>query len=99
MLTAYPDQLRALLRACDEYRNGELDLDALKSAIWQTAQVVVSVEEAKFRRYLQSVEGKLDMLQVTREDVRASSLKLIGDLEISLRGQLEYRCTFDDRTS
>jgi len=89
MPTAYPNQLGSLLKACEEYRGDELGLDALKSVIWQTASVVVSVEEAELRRYLQSVEGKLDMLQATDEDVRASSRKLVEEIETRLRAQLE----------
>lgn len=89
MPTAYLDQLESLLKACEEYRGDELGLDALKSVIWQTAAVVVAVEEAELRRYLQSVEGKLDMLHATDENVRASSWKLVEDLERRLRAQME----------
>ena len=89
MPTTYPEQLVSLLSACEKYRSDELDLDALKSQLWKTAEVVVSVEESEFRRYLQSVEGKLDILQATEENVRASSLSIIDEIEARLRTQLE----------
>lgn len=81
MSTMYPGQFHARLAACKEYRNRNLELNALKSVISQAAELLVSIDEAELRSYLHSVEGKLEMIQATDETVRASVLELIGGLE------------------
>lgn len=88
MPTIYPDQVRAVLKACLAYQDGKVDLDELKARIWEGAQAVVAVEEAEFRRFLQSAEGKLDVIQFTAEDVRDSVLDVVRKIEARVRAHL-----------
>ncbi|MBX3375132.1 MAG: hypothetical protein KF817_14985 [Phycisphaeraceae bacterium] len=88
MPTIYPDQVRAVLKACLAYQDGNVDLDELKARIWEGAQAVVAVEEAEFRRFLQSAEGKLDVIQFTAEDVRDSALDVVRKIEARVRAHL-----------
>ncbi len=95
MATYYPDALRKLLRACCDYRAKTMDLDELKSIVWETASAVVSIEEAEFRRYLQAVEGRLDMIQFTTEEVRSEGLKVVEELEGRSRAHCEEETESD----
>lgn len=88
MPTVYPDQVKAVLRACLSYQDGKIELDELKAEIWDGVQAVVAVEEAEFRRFLQSAEGRLDMIQFTTEDVRASALDVVREIEARVRAHL-----------
>ena len=88
MPTVYPDQVRAVLRACIAYQDGNINIDELKAEIWEGAQAVLAVEEAEFRRFLQSAEGNLDVIQFTTEDVRASAPELVRMIEARVRAHL-----------
>jgi len=83
MATQYVVVLTALLQQIDTFRRGDLSLDALKSAIWETARQLSSHEERALREALQQAEGRLDMIQFTVEDriVRVEALKIVDTIE------------------
>jgi hypothetical protein len=85
MATHYPEALQRLLRACSDFRAEGIGLDDLKSIVWETASTVVSIEEARFSEYLQALEGRLDMIQFTTDEVRSEALKVVAELETRTR--------------
>lgn len=88
MPTLYPDQVKAVLRACHAFEEGIIGLDELKAEIWKGAQAVVAVDEADFRRFLQAAEGRLDMIQVTTEHVNASARDIVREIQARVREHL-----------
>lgn len=81
-MAIYPTAASALLRQRREYREQRLGLDELKAAIWDAVQTIVAVEERLVRDFLQSAEGRLDMIeQITEsgQDLRGNATAGVGD--------------------
>lgn len=88
MCTHYPDEVQNLLKAYAEFRSGGMKLGALKSAIWRAASVIVSVEEADFREFLQWAEGAIDVTEFTTENVYQEALKIVERIETEAKRRL-----------
>lgn len=73
----YPD---GLYNDCEKYRNRLSDIDELKTAVWEAAQAITHIEEKELKNFLQSVEGRLDMIQFTGENIFEDSLEIISEL-------------------
>jgi hypothetical protein len=91
MATQYAEALMKLLEQIEKFRRRDLDLEDLKSAIWEAARNVSSHDERELREALQRAEGSLDMTQFTvnEPDVRAEALKVVNTLEARVRAALE----------
>lgn len=79
-----------LLERCKEYRLQNVPLDELKQAVWEAAQTIESSDEYEFRKSLQVIEGRLDMVQFTTdsEKVFDTTLPIIHELEETLNNAL-----------
>ena len=90
MPTLYPDVVRNLLSLTDRYRRHELNLDEMKTQIWEAARSISSPDEADLRRFLQSIEGRFDVARFTVDAVGLDSKigHLIDTLEERLRTTL-----------
>jgi hypothetical protein len=90
MTVIYPAVAAALLEKSDQYRKGLLTLDSLKRAVWQAADEIVAVEERGLRGFLQKAEGRLDMIEHTRDRdaVFDETLRVVTEIEERLREYL-----------
>lgn len=90
MATAYPELLEHLRIMLADYRAKRVAISDLQKAVWRTAEAVVSYEDRDLRKFLQSVEGKLDVLQFTIDPPEqfTASLDIIAALEDQLRKSL-----------
>ena len=90
MSTNHPIAIVNLLVRCEEYRLQNVPLDELKQAVWETAQTIESSDEYEFRKALQVIEGRLDMVQFTTdsETVFDATLPIIHELEETLNNVL-----------
>ncbi|OQX25852.1 MAG: hypothetical protein BWK80_13520 [Desulfobacteraceae bacterium IS3] len=79
-MTIYNDILTMLYNDCKKYQNRLSDIDELKTAVWKASQAITHIEEKELRNFLQSVEGRLDMIQFTSESVFEDSLEIISEL-------------------
>jgi hypothetical protein len=86
----YPQAARDLLDTCREYREQVVSLASIKSAIWQTADEVVAVEDRPLRDFLQAAEGRLDVIEHITNDERIfdETLPVIEEVESRLREYL-----------
>ena len=66
-MPTYPDTAQKLLAACDAYVNRQLALTDMKNAIWGSAQEIVLVDERDLRDFLQTAEGRLDVIEHTTD--------------------------------
>jgi hypothetical protein len=87
MRTIYRNTIAMVRQKCSEYRCGTASLDELKAAVWEAAQQIESSDENELRNSLQSIEGRLDMIQFTTENAKvfAATLPLVHDLEELMR--------------
>lgn len=76
----YDEILKKLSDDCEKYRNHLSDIDELKTAVWKAAQAITNFEEKELRNFLQSVEGQLDMIQFTSENVFEDSLEIVSEI-------------------
>ena len=90
MTTIYEEQLRSLSEALAQYRDRRLTIDEIKARVWTTAQEVTSYEDRELRKFLQSAEGKLDMIQFTTdtENIFPASLEIVDAIEERIRTEL-----------
>lgn len=90
-MTVYPEVLRSLRDLCHRYRQGLVDIDELKAGIWSAAGQIVHVEERALREFLQSADGKLDMMQFTVDEasVFGESLKIVSAIERKLEEAMQ----------
>ena len=65
--TIYCDIVKHLLIVCKMFKQHEVDLDYLKNEIWLTAEAIVASDESKLRKFLQSAEGQLDIIEFTTD--------------------------------
>ncbi len=84
-MTIYNETLTRLYNDCEKYRNRLSDIDELKTAFWKAAQAITHIEEKELRNFLQSVEGRLDMIQFTSENVFEDSLEIVSELTEKIR--------------
>jgi hypothetical protein len=66
-MPTYPETAQKLLEACDAYLNRQLGLAEIKNAVWSSAQEIVLVDERGLRDFLQTAEGRLDMVEHTTD--------------------------------
>ncbi len=76
----YDEILKKLSDDCEKYRNCLSDIDELKNAVWQAAQAITYIEKKELRTFLQSAEGRLDMIQFTSENVFEDSLEIVSEI-------------------
>jgi len=81
----YDEILTKLSDDCEKYRNRLSEIEELKTAVWQAAQTITYSEDKKLRNFLQSAEGKLDMIQFTSENVFEDSLQIVSEIIEKIR--------------
>lgn len=83
MGTIYGTTITMLRRKCSEYRRKKASLDDLKSAVWQAAQEIESSDEYELRKSLQTIEGRLDVIQFTTDSDKVfdATLLIVEELE------------------
>ncbi len=83
MVTNYTETITTLRGKCGDYRTGKLSLDDFKKAVWAAAEQIESSDEYDLRLSLQSIEGRLDMVQFTVDQAKVSdaSLEIVQELE------------------
>ena len=89
-MATYPDVAVALQEQAEAYRTGTLPLEAIQAAIWQTAGLIVDVEEAETRDQLLAIESRLELLAFTtdRDRLFTATLASSDDLDSCLRRYL-----------
>lgn len=82
-MTLYPEIVRSLLQGCQAYRQRELDLESLKSAIWAASREITAIEDRALRHSLIHMEADLDSTQFTVDSDRVfdETCKLAEALE------------------
>ena len=92
-MAIYPETIQALLESCEAYRKRQIDLDTLKSKVWNASRVVVSIEERDLQTLLMRSEGELDSIQFTTDSDRIfrKTLPVVQSLERALKKNLEER--------
>lgn len=90
MSTNYPTAIVTLLERCKEYRLRNVPRDELKQAVWEAARAVESSDEYEFRKSLQVIEGRLDMVQFTTDSKKVfdATRSIIYELEEALNNVL-----------
>lgn len=83
MKTIYRDTITKILENCSKYRCNNISLDDLKKAVWEAAQQIESADEYDLRRFLQSIEGRLDLVQFTTDsaEVFDATVPIVQELE------------------
>lgn len=89
-MAIYKSAAAALIDSCNAYRDREMTLPALKARVWEAAQSIVAIEEKALRSFLQQAEGRLDMVEHTRDEdeVFAATLRIVREIEDELRAYL-----------
>jgi len=83
LITAYPERIHRPRDLLAEYRAKKISVSDLQSAIWQTAEAVVSTEDRDLQKCLQWAEGKLATLRLTTEqaDIFPATLEVVNVVE------------------
>lgn len=83
MGTIYRDTITTVLEQCSEYRCNDISLDDLKKTLWEAAQHIESADEYDLRKSLQSIEGRLDMVQFTTDSAKIfeATIPIVQELE------------------
>jgi DUF438 domain-containing protein len=89
-MTLYPDDIRILLRTCEQYTQQEVDLETLKRRIWHASRVITAFEEKALHHFLIRSEAELDSIQFTNDDekVFARTLDVVGSIIAALKANL-----------
>ncbi|MEK6270773.1 MAG: hypothetical protein N2B57_08465 [Planctomycetales bacterium] len=83
MGTIYRNTITTVREKCSEYRRNAISLDDLKKAVWEAAQHIKSADEYDLRKSLQSIEGRLDMVQFTTDSAKIfeATLPIVQELD------------------
>ncbi|GEM_PF-1506077 len=81
--------LKNLLTVCERYRNREIEIEELKTSVWETARMITDVQEQGLRNFLRQAEGELDMIQFTCENIFEESLEIISGLTEKIASAIE----------
>ena len=63
----YPQMLQRICDAVDEYRNNQRSIESLQSLLLDGADTITTPEVRADRRFLQHIEGKLELLRFTTD--------------------------------
>ena len=90
MATAYPEFVRRLQNLLEDYRSKKVSPSDLQSAIWQTAEAVVSLEDRELRKCLEWAGGKLELLRFITEscDLLAATIEIVNVVEEKIQEAL-----------
>lgn len=85
--------LRALLEAIGRFERGEVAVEVLQSAVRSAEDSVTEYERRDLRRFLQSAEGKLELIRFTAdsEHVFDQALKVAQEVGAQVRAILGPR--------
>jgi hypothetical protein len=86
-MSIYQAVLIALKEGCALYRKRIIQEEELQRRLLNAADTIVAVEERALREYLLWAEGRIELLRFTvnTEDLHASVLKLVTQIEHKLR--------------
>jgi hypothetical protein len=88
MSTELSAPLKSLLETIDRLARGEVDVEVLQAAVRLAEDSVTEHELRDLRKYLQSAEGKLELIRFTVDSnhVVAEALKVAQDVGSRVRG-------------
>lgn len=86
-MTLTPDGATALLKRIERFRQGDLSVEGLQSAVSLASAGTQSIEQNELRGLLDWAEGNLDSIRFTRQssEQREAATAIIDQIEPMLR--------------